>query len=111
MDGWPTSMVMIAAIVGEEAARKLSEEFGGFRILVPRRPTPGTIIARTIGTEAAAHLCQEYGGHRVYVAKLAAAKAKKRAIAEATGSVAEIARRFGVSERWARRVRQQLNRG
>lgn len=107
MAGWPQGLITIAEIVGEEAAAKLSDTYGGFRIHVPKQAA-GRLLAEVIGLEAATALAQIDGGNRIYVPNRAAALSKKAAIAGAEGSVAGIARSLGVSERWARKVRQQM---
>jgi hypothetical protein len=107
MAGWPHGLIEIAEVIGEEAALKLSESFGGFRVHIPKSPAADSPLARAIGLEAAEKLARHAGGDRLYV-PMGRPHIKKPAIAAAAGTVAEIARRFGVTERWARAVRSQL---
>jgi hypothetical protein len=106
--GWPESLVAIAVVIGVRAAKALARTYGGERLLVPRKPRPDMRIVRAIGYEAARRLARYCGGDRIYVAKLTVAHAKKAKIIQASGTVADIARRFGVSERWARHVRREI---
>lgn len=51
--------------IGETAALKLVESFGGVRVYVPQMPEPEDVLSQLIGTEAALKLAQIYGGERL----------------------------------------------
>jgi len=57
----------LSAAVGEEAARKLVEAFGGARLYVPLSTASAEGLNRVIGPAAAAQLVQTFGGDRVEV--------------------------------------------
>ncbi|MGH7840164.1 MAG: hypothetical protein ACREQD_00375 [Candidatus Binataceae bacterium] len=63
---WPMFEQLVAA-VGEEAARKVVETFGGARLYVPQAPQAGDALSRLVGPAAAARLAQVFGGDRVDV--------------------------------------------
>lgn len=102
---WPDSMAEIAGLIGPEAAMRLVDAYGGTRCYVPRRPAAKGPLAQAIGLDQARVLAENYGGEYLLVPTLFVARAKKRRIAEAHGSAAQVARRYGVTERWVREVR------
>ncbi len=51
--------------IGEPAALKLVESFGGVRVYVPQMPEPEDVLSQLIGTEATLKLAQIYGGERL----------------------------------------------
>lgn len=55
----------LIATIGDAAARKLVESFGGVRVYVPQLPEPEDMLSRLIGVEAALKLAQVYGGERL----------------------------------------------
>lgn len=53
---------LLEAVIGDDAARRLAERFGGTRLYVPRSPGEHHPITVTIGPEAAKRLASEFGG-------------------------------------------------
>jgi len=107
--GWPQSLIEIAEIIGPEATLKLVEAYRGQDFCyVPKRITEKSALVQIIGIEAATKLSQAAAGDKIFMPELAVAKSRKQLIAEAEGTTAEIARRYNVSARWVREVRQPL---
>lgn len=50
------------SLLNDDEFLKLVEEFGGWRLYVPRRLRPGQRLERAIGMDAAAKLVSEYAG-------------------------------------------------
>ena len=105
MRGWPASLVEIAEVIGQPAALRLVDAYGGTVCYVPQSVDAGHRLAQSIGLVAAGHLVARYGGEKVEVPVLHVARTRKAMIAQAEGGVAEIARALGVTRRWVRAVR------
>jgi hypothetical protein len=109
-----SSLDDIVNVIGEEALEALVAEFGGLRVFVPgvSRMHPKHPVAKAIGVKAATALSHyltfgiKGGGSNVNVPRLWAANAKKPLIAVAQGSNREVAKRFGVTERWVSQCRR-----
>jgi DNA-binding transcriptional regulator LsrR (DeoR family) len=87
-------------VIGEEAARRLAEAFGGRRLYIPKAPGEQHPITVAIGAAAAKVLAAEFGGSApIDVPMLSTRRAR---IVELDGlgwSRAKIAREVGVTER------------
>lgn len=105
MRGWPASLVEIAEVIGEAAALRLVDAYGGTVCYVPMAIAPEHRLAQAIGPVAAGRLVARYGGEKIEVPVLHVARTRKAMIAQAEGGVAEVARRLGVTRRWVRAVR------
>lgn len=105
MRGWPASLIEIAEVIGQAAALRLVDAYGGTVCYVPQSIEPGHRLAQSIGLVAAARLVARYGGEKVEVPVLHVARTRKALIAQAEGGVAEVARALGVTRRWVRMVR------
>jgi hypothetical protein len=55
----------LIATIGEAAALKLVDAFGGARVYVPQMPEPEDMLSGLIGIEAALQLARVYGGERL----------------------------------------------
>jgi hypothetical protein len=100
----------IARLIGAGAASRLVAEFGGGRLYIPEKPSPGDRLTEAIGYVAAMRLASVFGGERVSL-PLDSGRALSVRIAElrARGvSIARIARRAGCSERYVYKVLARL---
>jgi len=104
----PVNLLEIVEIIGESAALKLVERFGG---TTPRLPALRNInaehpLAQCIGIDALTSLVKQTGGGRwLYVAKCARGlrEARNREIVQLYSQgvpVDELARRYHLSDRW-----------
>lgn len=95
----------LVEVLGVPGALKFAERFGGNRVYVPQpeRLKPEGVLVATLGFEAAQKLAFEWRGMEIMVPKcrdyLARAMARAIHADEATMSRADIARKYGVSER------------
>lgn len=123
MDELPGLLGEIAEIAGLSAALALAERVGGTRVTIPARAPDGHWLVKTVGREAADKICdhlrilapdgREAGARHVVIPSGPAgclAKARKRLVREleAGTSAREAARRTGLSERTAFRMRARL---
>ena len=63
----PSILNGLTELIGEEAADKLLEKFGGRRLYVPHLPQLGDVLTGAIGKAAAERLSELFGGDRVDV--------------------------------------------
>lgn len=84
-------------------ALELARDFGGTRLHFPKRARQASKLSRALGFEIARTLCQTYGGTYRDIPRFAAKR--KLAIARSDGSAPQVAREFGVTERYVRIVR------
>ncbi len=91
-----------------EAVEPLMRAFGGLVLHVPRQAGPGHPLVEALGEHAAAVLCAYLGGNKFPVPKgfrrmLAARNAAIRRDYDQGVPVAELVRRYGITERqvWA----------
>ena len=95
----------VAELTSLGTALQLAKEFGGFdRVYIPHQPSAASPLAICIGLEAARILAGPYGGTHQYVPRFCG-PVKKPAIAQAQGSLREVARQFNVTTRYVRMVR------
>ena len=106
LDHLPASLAEIAACIGLQPTLRLVERWGGLDLWVPQRPSD-ELLAQ-LGREAAEALCARYGLERVYIARAEAAvraarDAEIRDRRAAGWTAAQLARRYGLTERrvWA----------
>lgn len=106
----PESIRDMTDIIGISAALRIVEERGGIRLYVPKTPAINHWLSELIGLENMTALVNVYAGEEIEIPRCAAAlKAmKNQEIANATGSVAEIARRYGYTERGIRNIRRRV---
>lgn len=108
MDELPSAFRPVAELIREEAAVAICRVYGGVECYVPKYPRPGMGLVELIGMEAATKMAGAYGGMKINPPMLGKT-GKKKAIALATGSLTEVARRFGVTRAWVWRVRNGRN--
>ena len=103
-----SELTILETVIGEDAARRLAEAFGGRRLYVPKSPAADHRITKAIGADAARALAAEFGGSApLDVPMLSARKAR---IVELDGlgwSRARIAGDVGVTERWVYQVLEE----
>lgn len=101
----PPLVRRIATYCGKDVALKISAEYGGIHLSVPRHPDPNHRLVELLGPVDAAKLCEQFGGEEwSHVPICQAARHKLRLIRmremQAEGfSNAAIARAVGLSER------------
>ena len=99
------AMADIADIIGDEAARKLADAFGGTILYVPPVPGVNHPIAVAIGVDAADRLGAHVGGERMLIPKEAARRARVLELRKYHSlTVAQIARQTAYSERHVYRL-------
>lgn len=97
----------LAEMLGGEGLRALSAERGGRRAMIPRKVPPGHWLELAVGREAAEAMAFRYGGCRLYIPRNPSAAGRAARILDLHRqglSVAAIAAREGVSDRWVWRV-------
>lgn len=98
----------IVKIVGEEVAVRLSEDFGGIRLHVPKWPGKNSPITISIGLDAAWKISRIYGTAYVNIPLNPSKKAKVLELLEKGWSAPKIARAARCSERYVKKLRSQL---
>jgi Mor family transcriptional regulator len=106
----PESIRDMTDIIGISAALRIVEERGGIRLYVPKIAQMTHWLSELIGYTALCALVEIYAGEEIEIPRCAAAlKAMKdQEIANAQGSVTEIARRYGYTERGIRKIRRRV---
>jgi Mor family transcriptional regulator len=106
----PTVLREIAERIGLDGALKLITTYGGTRIYVPKQINPGHSLALLLGEDAAAELANFCGGRehfdipKAQIAICALRDEKIRADRSAGHTVAELARRYNLTERRIRHI-------
>jgi len=89
----------LGAALGESAASRLIEAFGGSRIYVPHFPRPGDSLVSQIGMVAAAKLVRIYGGERLDLPNPNSRRTRILELRRGGLSVDAIARQIGCTRR------------
>src|SRR5712692_10202994 len=89
----------LGAALGESAASRLIEAFGGSRIYVPHFPRPGDPLVSQIGMVAAAKLVRIYGGERLDLPNPNSRRTRILELRRGGLSVDAIARQMGCTRR------------
>ena len=95
----------IVSLIGEQAALRLMDYWGGIRLHIPANLTPDHILSKRITYDAARKLAEEFGGTQIPIPRGAQAirEARNEDIRRryaAGESAAKIARDLGMTERW-----------
>lgn len=103
----------IARVIGAGATARLITTFGGGRVYIAQNPGPADAVARVIGAEAAGMLGAIFGGERIWFPNDSGHLTRRRisAMRRRGSSVARIARRLRLSERYVYKVLAQLRDG
>jgi hypothetical protein len=109
-DGWPRSLVELASIIGREAALKVSMEYGGRSVYVPKTVIDGHPLAQLLGRDAFIALVSFRGGLELRdIPLMSTLSSKRRGIIsfykqhpDMTGRA--IASELRTTERWVRQV-------
>ncbi len=109
----PKSWTDLVGLLGEEAAHKIVERYGGEQLVVPSKYDPRSRLGRQLGKQPLSLLVRWWGGCPIYVPTMAAARRAARderiRRGRAEGAlVRDIARSEGLT---ARRVRGILSPG
>lgn len=97
-------MVELVSVIGEDAARRLAQRFGGTTVYVPRTIGEHHFLRAVLG-DAAEQLAQWSGGARVSIPKQPERQARVRALRRAGAlTVAAIALETNYSERHVYRL-------
>lgn len=102
----------LVAIIGRRLAMALMAHMnsvGNGFMYVPKKPKPGRVLVEIIGPVAARKLCDVYGGRTIRVPQCSLMRRSKRdqeirSLACSGEHQAEIARRFGMTDRHVRNV-------
>lgn len=86
-------------LIGEKAAIRLIECFGGTRLYVPHFPGPDDALVQALGAEPARKLAQTFGGERVEVPKPPPRRVQILALRAAGRSAESIARTLACTRR------------
>lgn len=65
--GYPGVFQEIAQLVGDEAAAKLAEQYGGVRLYIPAKLTAKHPLRELLGQEIAQQLCGKFAGLTVEI--------------------------------------------
>lgn len=107
---YPSSMINLAALIGEEATLSLIRERGGSVVYVPTQFRSGHWITKLIGVESTELLVGGYGGCTLDIPECRSADIRTRneeivrAVRLAGRTTQEVAREFGLSRRMVQRV-------
>lgn len=126
-DGLPENLREIAEVAGLEAAMVLARKYGGTQVNIPRKVGPKHWLVTDVGSKAAEAICKHYSvvdadGHAVGRFRLLIprgpaglmAQARQRLAKELQSgevSVRQAARRAGLGERAAWRMKAKLRDG
>lgn len=107
---YPGVFQEVAQFIGEEAACRLTTQYGGVRLYIPGTLKPGHHLCRLLGQEAAQQLAREFGGLNVEIpraclARIAGRNALILADRAAGMSQRELALKYQLTERTIRKIR------
>lgn len=74
----PAFLRSVANAAGADIARALTNEFGGRRIYIPKRPQPGQMLVESLGLEAVKRIAELFGGEVVEVPKAADSRSTRK---------------------------------
>ena len=97
-------------LIGEEAAIRLCQEYGGLRIYITKRPESSKLVP-TIGGVAAESLCAAFGGEEIMLPSLIRRphiKEKIIVMLEAGASLSMVARECNCTQRYVHYVRRDI---
>jgi len=89
----------LAEAIGEDAALKLVEAYGGRRVYIPHQPIDNDVLTSSIGLPAAIRLSEIYGGDRLEVPNPTPRKVRVLELRSDGLSVDAIARKLGCTRR------------
>jgi Mor family transcriptional regulator len=93
--------------IGDDAADKLIEDFGGRRLYIPVAPAPGDLVTRSIGLPAAMAMARVFGGDRLLIPATsdhAGRRVRIVAMRAEHVSISRIAHEFRCTERYVYKV-------
>jgi hypothetical protein len=86
-------------LIGQDAAAKLIDIFGGTRLYIPHSPQDDDLLTGSLGSEAALKLARIYGGDRIEVPNPTPRRARILELRETGCSIDAIARNLGCTRR------------
>lgn len=89
-----------AALIGEEAAIRLSVRFGGRALYIPHRPAPDSPLVEAVGEVAALKLARRFGGIYHVVPLSVGKRARVIELRRRDWTVRRIAEELGCTERY-----------
>lgn len=109
MGGYPGVFQEIAQLVGDEAAAKLAEQYGGVRLYIPGKLTAKHPLRELLGQEIAQQLCGEFAGLAVEIPRGNMSQIARRnslimADRAAGMSQRELAIKYHLTERTIRKI-------
>ncbi len=109
--GLPPSLSDFASRAGLDAALRLAETAGGQRKYIPRKEAlyEGHWLVLALGWSAAHILAEMWGGESWDIPAAVSYTSKKQAILNTQGSASAVARKYGVSARYVKRLRAEDN--
>lgn len=106
--GLPPVLARFAEATSVDLALRLAGEHGGITRYIPIGvPGDDHWLVRCVGKAGAQALAEQHGGCWLAIPKAEHLRSKKALIAAAKGTTREIARRFGVTDRYVRMVREK----
>jgi len=113
LDHLPESVAELVGVVGVTAALAIVEERGGVRMYTPVKADPDHWLAKLIGMVALERLVEYYQGEEIELPRCVEAMraAKDMVIVaehEAGASNADLARRYGYTERGIKKLRRRV---
>jgi len=106
----PAILQEIAGLIGLPATLKLAQHYGGVRLYVPKKLSSDHVLASVVGYDAAVRLAEHFGGlphfdiPKAQAVSIALRNSKIRESWQANMSVRQIALKYGLTERYIRRV-------
>lgn len=105
---WPRGLADIARLIGAKAAVDLGEAVGGVPTYIPKHPDATHALTRIISLDELKALAKAYGGETIVIPRGVHRNLKKAAILDAKGSRKTVALKLGVSERYVRKVANEI---
>lgn len=95
----PSMLQELVDLIGQDAAAKLIDIFGGTRLYIPHSPQDDDLLTGSLGPEAALKLARIYGGDRIEVPNPTPRRARILELRETGCSIDAIARNLGCTRR------------
>ncbi|HUN57758.1 MAG TPA: hypothetical protein VMU41_06555 [Candidatus Binataceae bacterium] len=95
----PSLLQELVDLIGQDAAAKLVDIFGGTRLYIPHSPQDDDLLTESLGAEAALKLARIYGGDRIEVPNPTPRRARILELRETGCSIDAIARNLGCTRR------------
>jgi len=109
-DYLPPSVQDLVDVIGLNAALIIVEKRGGIRLCVPTKTSNDHWLLKDIGLESFTKLVAVYAGDEIVVPRCVIAMRilREKEIANSTESIAELARRYGYTERGIYKLKRRI---